>query len=242
MTYALHRIAAGAAALGLLAACSSQRAQQQEAARNEQILRLTDRVHTLEQENAAKDAQIRALGAQVGQPPLPGPQPAGPAMLPPTGAPPRSAAVSIDVPKTLAAKGVKMVATKDGQPALLIPGAHLFSPGHATLSKDDLALIRQIAEVIKKQAPAARIRVEGHTDADPIHKSKAHYKSNQELSEARAKAVRDALVKEGKLDAARVEAAGYGDTHPVASNKTDAGKRENRRVELVILGGGPANE
>ncbi len=75
---------------------------------------------------------------------------------------------------------------------------------------------------------SARVRIAGHTDGvgDP--------EENQRLSEARAEAVRDYLVSHG-IDASRVEAVGYGDTQPVASNDTDEGRAQNRRIEAVEL-------
>jgi OOP family OmpA-OmpF porin len=58
-------------------------------------------------------------------------------------------------------------------------------------------------------------------------------KSNLDLSQQRAEAVRDFLIKNG-IDAERIEARGYGEAAPVASNDTEAGRQQNRRVEIVF--------
>jgi OOP family OmpA-OmpF porin len=72
------------------------------------------------------------------------------------------------------------------------------------------------------------VTVEGHTDSvgdDP---------TNQRLSEARARAVGDALASRLRLDAARLTTVGHGETRPVASNDTEAGRARNRRVDIIV--------
>lgn len=85
-----------------------------------------------------------------------------------------------------------------------------------------------MAEVVKllRTAPALRLGVEGHTDNTS---TAAH---NQQLSEARAQAVVAALVAQG-IAASRLQAAGFGQTRPLADNATEPGRAQNRRVELV---------
>ena len=197
--------------------CKSTDSQARQDAKDRQILQLTEEKHRLEQQLAQEQAKNAALAAQ--QPryePAPAPKAA-----------PRKGA---EVPPGLRDKGVQ-TATVDGRPALRIPGAILFAPGQATLGPSAQGLIKQVAEQLRR-SPGS-IRVAGHTDADPIVRSK--YKSNQELSEARAKAVRDALAA-GGIERARLEVVGHGDDKPIASNKTADGKRQNRRVELILLG------
>lgn len=76
--------------------------------------------------------------------------------------------------------------------------------------------------------PGARFTVEGHADAS------GDSAANQRLSQARADAVRDYMVKELQLAPGRISAAGYGDSRPVASNASAEGRRQNRRIDLVI--------
>jgi outer membrane protein OmpA-like peptidoglycan-associated protein len=85
-----------------------------------------------------------------------------------------------------------------------------------------------VAEVVKllQASPALRLAVEGHTDnaGTPAH--------NQQLSEARAQAVVAALAAQG-IATSRLQAAGFGQTKPLADNATETGRAQNRRVELV---------
>ncbi len=80
-----------------------------------------------------------------------------------------------------------------------------------------------------KRYPGSRVRVEGHTD------SAGTGEYNQKLSERRAEAVKNYFVQEGAVDASKITSAGYGETRPVASNKTEQGMAQNRRVEILIL-------
>jgi len=78
-----------------------------------------------------------------------------------------------------------------------------------------------------RQYPATSFDIEGHTD------SVGSDANNQKLSEARAKKVHDYLVAIG-MDDDRVHFVGYGESRPIASNKTKAGRKENRRVEISV--------
>jgi len=80
---------------------------------------------------------------------------------------------------------------------------------------------------IFKEYPKADFSIGGHTDSVG---SKA---TNQALSERRANAVRDYLISNG-INADRLTAAGFGEDYPIASNKTRAGRKENRRVEVKL--------
>ena len=93
-------------------------------------------------------------------------------------------------------------------------------------------MIRQIAGVLRSTEAAGLIRVEGHTDDDPI--STPQFPSNWELSTARGTAVVAALLESEKLSAERISAAGYAEYHPIAPNDTTEGRAQNRRVDLVV--------
>jgi len=77
------------------------------------------------------------------------------------------------------------------------------------------------------------IRVEGHTDDVPI--STAQFPSNWELSTARATNVLQYLLEGEVVDPDQLTAAGYGEYRPVASNETEEGRAQNRRVDIVLL-------
>jgi chemotaxis protein MotB len=106
----------------------------------------------------------------------------------------------------------------------------LFLSGEAELSKKALPVLEKIAEVIKSLPNM--IHVEGHTDNVPIDNMK--FRSNWDLSSARATSVVHELVKES-IDPLRLSAIGYGEFHPIADNKIEEGRFQNRRVVLVLM-------
>jgi len=100
-----------------------------------------------------------------------------------------------------------------------------FDSGKSTIKKESMPIVEQIIEMMK-QAKDIKLSVEGHTDSDGSNES------NLKLSEARAKAVVEAITK-GGIDAARLRSAGFGEEKPIADNSTSEGKAKNRRVELI---------
>jgi flagellar motor protein MotB len=111
-----------------------------------------------------------------------------------------------------------------------VAGEVLFDSGSATLKATAKTTLKKIAAALNRDA-SQPIRVEGHSDSDPIHRSK--WKDNAALSEARATSVRDYLAQQG-VSRGRMTTHGFGDAKPVASNSTKTGKAQNRRVEIVI--------
>jgi OmpA-OmpF porin, OOP family len=101
-----------------------------------------------------------------------------------------------------------------------------FEPGKADLSPDSLGLLDRLTETALR-CPTANIEIAGHTDTD------GDATQNQALSEKRAQAVSDYLVR-GGLPANRFTAVGYGATQPMAANDTDDGKAQNRRIDFVV--------
>ena len=114
-----------------------------------------------------------------------------------------------------------------GTMTVRVPGDVLFDPGQATVRAAARATLDKVAAALKKDYAGKQIRVEGHTDADPIRVSK--WKDNQHLSEARAQAVREYLVQKG-LEANSVTTTGFGATKPKGNDKA-----QNRRVEIVVV-------
>lgn len=106
----------------------------------------------------------------------------------------------------------------------------LFDVGKSTIKAGAQASIGRIA-VVLRQYPQHQILVEGHTDAT------GGDDFNLGLSRDRAHSVRAALAA-GGVDASKISAEGYGESRPVASNDTPAGRQQNRRVEIVIVGAG----
>lgn len=109
--------------------------------------------------------------------------------------------------------------------------AILFDSGKADLKKTTSVELDHIASVLKGTYAGRQIDVVGHTDTDPIKKSK--WKDNWELSNQRALSVVRYLIQRG-IPTDRIRASGCGEYRPRASNSTAAGKARNRRVEVVV--------
>jgi len=109
---------------------------------------------------------------------------------------------------------------------LLAKGKIRFESGRATIDPDSAGLLDRLIETALR-CPAANIEIAGHTDGD------GEDGFNQSLSEKRAQAVADYLVKAG-LPASRFTATGYGSKQPIAPNDTDEGKAQNRRIDFVV--------
>jgi chemotaxis protein MotB len=108
--------------------------------------------------------------------------------------------------------------------------AALFPSGEDEVAKAIYPSIHKIAEAMLKIPNPARM--EGHTDAVPIHNSR--FRSNWELSAARSIALLELLTSFG-VPRDRMSIAGYADTDPVDDNDTEAGRAKNRRVDIIIL-------
>lgn len=108
-----------------------------------------------------------------------------------------------------------------------------FPSGQDTLEQKNLPALKKVADVIRVLPNA--IQLEGHTDAVPIHNTR--FKSNWELSCARAIAVMDALCDTFGLQQERFSVVGRADTSPVDTNETPEGRARNRRVDVIIMNG-----
>lgn len=127
------------------------------------------------------------------------------------------------------------VRIKDGKIAIVLPSSIYFKSGIATLRSDAKKSLKKVFGVIRSDFPNETIRIEGHTDSDPIKKAKRLYASNWELSAMRATNVLHFFVKECQLDPKKLYIAGFGKYQPIAGNKTKKDKEKNRRVEIVVL-------
>ena len=99
----------------------------------------------------------------------------------------------------------------------------------ADLTPEGRDRVNQIASIIRRDAPDRRITVEGHASRE----SAAQEAYNQQLSERRADTVANSLERAG-VDGSRISSRGLGTRAPIASNETEEGRRQNRRVEVII--------
>lgn len=127
------------------------------------------------------------------------------------------------------------VSVRAGMVVITMPQKVLYGSGSATISTGGKDRLRKIAEALNGDFKTFSVEIQGHTDTDPIVKTKDKYKSNWELSYARAQTVAYYLMTSGKVDPKRVHVSAYGEYHPVASNATSSGKATNRRVEILVI-------
>jgi chemotaxis protein MotB len=107
-----------------------------------------------------------------------------------------------------------------------------FDSGQAVLLPGAGEKIQKIGKVLSENG--LELRVEGHSDDQPIHT--AQFRSNWELSTARAMAVLLLLVDDAGFDPKKISVVGYGQYRPISDNATPEGRRMNRRVDLVVVG------
>lgn len=128
--------------------------------------------------------------------------------------------------------GSGLSVSSDGdETRISIPGSEVFfAAGSAELRPKALAALQRLAGALAKQP--CRLKVTGHTCNLPVRGGR--YRSNWELSADRARNVAFTLIRFGGVEADSCAFMGYADTQPVASNATEAGRVQNRRVDIVV--------
>lgn len=127
-------------------------------------------------------------------------------------------------------KDVDVIRTPEGI-AYRVTGGVLFASGKDELSESG----KQTLQALAKELAGKRLRIDGHTDDEPI--SRSQWGSNLKLSVARALSVAEFLIQTCKLPAANVCVAGYGEFRPAQAGSDDAARKRNRRVEILMLDG-----
>ena len=113
---------------------------------------------------------------------------------------------------------------------LRMSAAALFDSGEDRVKPEALPMLLAVAEEVRNKP--LQVRVEGHTDDQPIHTLR--FRSNWDLSTARATSVVAAVVGDGMIAPTRLMAAGYAEFQPVGANDTAEGRARNRRVDFVL--------
>lgn len=134
--------------------------------------------------------------------------------------------------KEIGEKEVRLEMAERGL-AIIFLAEVLFDSGKTEIKNDAMPVLDKVAKVLKENLGGREIGIEGHTDNEPIKYS--GWKSNWELSTARATSVLHYIVDERGIEPENVSAIGRGEYKPVDSNDTPEGRRQNRRVEIVVL-------
>jgi chemotaxis protein MotB len=145
---------------------------------------------------------------------------------------PKTEAAPIADNPELDALGVDYGRDKFGNTVISIPAEITFPSGKAELTSKGKEALRVVARVLQEKHRGGRFWIEGHTDTDPITKSK--WESNRDLSVERAMAVLHFLVEECDVPDDKCVVAGHGQYQPVTPNDSSAAKARNRRVEIVV--------
>lgn len=125
---------------------------------------------------------------------------------------------------------------EQGETIEVLPTDVFFESGSTALTTDGERRLRDVAARIRRDYPSRPLRVEGHTDSNPIgERLRAVFPSNWELSAGRAAAVVRHLVDVHGIDAKRFEVVGFGPYRPVASNASAEGRQQNRRVRIAVM-------
>lgn len=133
-------------------------------------------------------------------------------------------------------KGYKAVVNQDGDVAIRLSSDVTFGSGKSELTKSGMDTLRRLApELSSGDFASYAVRVEGHTDNEPLKKTKHIYGDNRGLGSARANAVTQFLEREMGIEPSRIEAVSLGENSPIAENSTKEGRAKNRRVEIVLV-------
>jgi chemotaxis protein MotB len=186
-----------------------QKQLEQELAKSADLQAQNDTLKTQNESLTSELDKARAKGA------MPGTGPAGRRVKPEFG------------------EGIETAQLAGGELTITLPDIVLFDSGKAALKAGAKRHLDKIVAVLNREYAGDRIRVEGHTDSQPIAKSKKLWQDNWDLACNRSMEVVRYMTSKG-IDAKRVYAAGFGPYKPVATNDTTAGRAKNRRVVIVV--------
>ena len=129
----------------------------------------------------------------------------------------------------------RVVVTPEGNVEITLASDLTFSSGSDVLNEGAKKALRQLAAQLNGEFAPYMIRVEGHTDNEPVVRTKAKFQDNLGLSTARANSVARYMKDDLRIDPSRIMTSGRGEQEPIADNKSAAGKAKNRRVEIVVF-------
>ena len=193
----------------------------------------------MRKENLALREQVDQMRKQTSTPPMAMAEPAAPEPTPapaaPDPAPPEQPMQMQPIVFSPPAPPPRIEGVESefnstsGEQTLRVAGDVLFDSGSATLKPTARKTLSKVADALKSEYAGKPVRVEGHTDSDPIRKSKDKFPTNDALSLARANAVEQYLQQQG-VESSRLEAKGLGATQPRGGAKSG-----DRRVEIIVV-------
>lgn len=127
------------------------------------------------------------------------------------------------------------VVTPDGNIEVTLPSDVTFASGSTILTDPAKKSLRKLGALLNGEFAPYAMRVEGHTDAEPLNKTKDRFGDNRGLGSARALEVVRFMESDMKVEPRRLTSASKGEHEPVAENKTPSGRTKNRRVEIVVV-------
>ena len=130
-------------------------------------------------------------------------------------------------------KGVTI--TPDGNVEVTLSNDVTFDLGSTKLTENGKKSLRKISNLLNGEFGSNLIRIEGHTDNEPLKKTRDLYGDNRGLGAARALEVVRFMEGDLRIDPRRLTSSSKGEHEPVADNKTTAGRAKNRRVEVVVV-------
>jgi len=140
------------------------------------------------------------------------------------------AAIEANLKKSGAQNKVNVDITRRGL-VVSLKEAGFFDSGDAAVKRESMLLLAMVGRSLAGYSNP--VRIEGNTDDVPINSGK--YRSNWELSTARATNIVHYLIENYKFRPGKISAVGYGEFRPMADNKTETGRAKNRRVDIVLL-------
>lgn len=142
--------------------------------------------------------------------------------------------IADQIKRDLGNKGTVAV-TKDGNIDITLESDVTFAPGSAEISEAGKKSIRSLSSLLKGQFAPYQVRVEGHTDSTPLKRTAPQFKDNFGLGSARSLAVVRFMESDMAIEPSRLMSASRGQHEPVADDKSESGRRKNRRVEIVVV-------
>ncbi len=217
MSLAFKSLVVSVVAFGLVG-CASAKMTRENAELRTQVQNLSDQLATAQAENAQLNQQLAGTESDLSK------------------ARAEYAAQQSELEamtKKLTGQGFD-VQMRQGMMVVTMPQKILYNSGSADLSTTGKDKLKQLTTTLNGELKGFPIQVQGHTDTDPIVRTKDKYKSNWELSYDRAQTVVYYLISAG-VDAKRIHAAAFGQYSPVTANSSADGKAKNRRVEIVVM-------